>query len=118
MSICSCSRRIVAFMRTLFSCRTRRFRPQAASRRFRIGGRIVFKRLFMLIVLSAVFLSGYYLGRLPGSPDVFAMARDGYDKAAELGKAIGAAADDENIESLKSFVDKQVNGEASLAAPE
>lgn len=75
----------------------------------------MFKRLFMLIILSTVFLSGYYLGRLPGSPDVFAMAQDGYDKAAELGKAVGAAAEDKNTDSLKSLVDTQADGESSLA---
>lgn len=60
----------------------------------------MFKRLFMLTLLSAVFLGGYTLGRLPGSPDVIGMAQDGYAKAAELGKSLQAATDGEGIKAL------------------
>ena len=29
------------------------------------------KRYFIMMVLAGAFLGGYYLGRLPGSPDIF-----------------------------------------------
>jgi len=63
----------------------------------------MFKRLFMLMLLSATFLGGYTLGRLPGSPDVIAIAQDGYAKAAELGKSLEAVTDGEGIKALDAL---------------
>ena len=31
-------------------------------------------RLIKLLILSAIFLAGYYVGNLPGSPDIFGAA--------------------------------------------
>ena len=63
----------------------------------------MFKRMFILIVLAATFLSGYYLGHLPGSPDIFAAAQDGYQRAGDIGKALQAATDTEGIKALESL---------------
>lgn len=77
----------------------------------------MFKQLFMVIILGGVFLSGYYLGRLPGSPDVFAIAQDGYDQAAELGKTVGDAAESKGQASLESSPPcTPVNSDLPLAA--
>ena len=76
----------------------------------------MFKQLFMVIILAGVFLSGYYLGRLPGSPDVFAIAQDGYDQAAELGKTVGDAVESKGATSVKSSPSTPVNNDLPLAA--
>ena len=57
----------------------------------------------MLVILVATFLSGYYLGMQPGSPDIFATARSGYDRAAEIGQTLKAVTDGEGIEALKNL---------------
>lgn len=63
----------------------------------------MFKRMAILIVLAGTFLGGYYVGRLPGSPDIFAMAQDGYHRAGELGKALQAATDSDGIKALEAL---------------
>ena len=76
----------------------------------------MFKRLFMLTLLSAVFLSGYYLGRQPGSPDVIGMAQSGYAKAAELGKTIEAVSEGEGFEALEALgMGRGASGERARA---
>jgi len=42
-------------------------------------------RTLAVLLLIVAFLAGYYVGRLPGSPDVFAWARETYQKASEYG---------------------------------
>ena len=41
-----------------------------------------FMRLILLILLSAAFLGGYYLGQQPNSPDIFGAAAKVYAKAS------------------------------------
>lgn len=36
-----------------------------------------------VLLLTSAFLAGYYVGRLPGAPDVFAWGRETYQKAAD-----------------------------------
>ncbi len=45
-------------------------------------------RLLRLIVLTAVFLGGYYLGRLPNSPDIFAWSAGVYHRVDKATKDI------------------------------
>lgn len=77
----------------------------------------MFKRLFLLMLLSATFLSGYYLGRLPGSPDVFAMAENGYQQAGELGKVLERAIDTEGFSVLEALSARQGSGGSQPADP-
>jgi hypothetical protein len=44
------------------------------------------KRVLTLLLLAGAFLGGYYLGRLPNSPDIFAWGRDTFDGAVEMGR--------------------------------
>jgi len=37
-------------------------------------------KLLRLILLLAAFLGGYYVGHRPGSPDIFAMAKDAWQR--------------------------------------
>ena len=52
--------------------------------------------MLLLLLLTAAALGGYYLGHLPGSPDVFSWAQDGYNRAANAGKVIVGAANDDS----------------------
>jgi len=36
------------------------------------------KKLILLVLVASAFLGGYYLGRLPGSPDVFGWSKRTY----------------------------------------
>ena len=54
-------------------------------------GPVVIKRFIILTMLCATFLGGYYLGRLPGSPDIIGRAGQGYDQAAQVGQKLSAA---------------------------
>ena len=74
----------------------------------------MFKRLLVLMMLCGTFLSGYYLGLQPGSPDVFKMAANGYERAAELGKAFDDATDQEGIKALEALTGKQLAGQSQL----
>jgi hypothetical protein len=44
------------------------------------------KRVLMLLLLVGAFLGGYYLGRLPNSPDIFAWGRQACDRAVEMSR--------------------------------
>jgi hypothetical protein len=41
------------------------------------------RRLVRFILLLTAFLGGYYLGHRPGSPDIFAPARELYGRVAD-----------------------------------
>lgn len=49
------------------------------------------KTIFLLIVLTAAFLGGYYLGQQPDSPDIFGMAGKAYRQASDIGHQVSAA---------------------------
>ena len=51
------------------------------------------RRLFRTILLVAVFLGGYYLGRKPNSPDIFAWSVDTYHRVDKATKDITAKAE-------------------------
>lgn len=46
------------------------------------------KRLLIIILVTAGFLAGYWCGRLPGSPDIFAWAKRTYPQVAEAGQKL------------------------------
>jgi hypothetical protein len=43
---------------------------------------VVIKKLFILILLGGAFFSGYYVGRLPGAPDLTPYAEKCYVQAS------------------------------------
>ncbi len=53
------------------------------------------KRLILAILLMGAFGGGYYLGHLPGSPDIFAWAADTYSQAADAGHKLAAVVNGE-----------------------
>ena len=40
------------------------------------------RKLILFIFLAAIFLGGYYLGRIPGSPDLFSWSQQVYGRVA------------------------------------
>jgi len=48
----------------------------------------VFHKLFATVILVGTFLGGYYLGRKPQSPDIFAWAQRTYRQAVEAGSQL------------------------------
>ncbi len=54
------------------------------------------RRIIRLILLLSVFLGGYYLGRRPGSPDIFAWAQGVYLRVTDTSSDIAARAKDED----------------------
>jgi len=56
------------------------------------------KRFIVLVLLGAAFLGGYYLGRKPGSPDIFRYADDVYRQAGQAGRKLTAARGDGRAE--------------------
>lgn len=59
-------------------------------------------RLFRFIVLVGVFVGGYYLGRTPNSPDLFAYAQGLYQAASRSSDEIAAKARDEQVSIPKA----------------
>ena len=53
------------------------------------------KKLLLLILLTGAFLGGYYLGRQPNSPDIFAWAQNTYNQAVDVGHQLSAAVKDD-----------------------
>ncbi|MCD6304158.1 MAG: hypothetical protein J7M21_04265 [Planctomycetes bacterium] len=49
------------------------------------------RRIVTFILMAAVFLGGYYLGRRPGSPDILAHAYRGYVWARSAARQLAAA---------------------------
>lgn len=43
------------------------------------------RKLIVTLLLVSAFLGGYYVGRLPGAPDVFGWAKRSYQLAAKWG---------------------------------
>ena len=48
----------------------------------------MFKRLIILILLGAAFLGGYYVARLPGSPDIFSLAENTFQQVGQTGEML------------------------------
>ena len=61
-----------------------------------------FKRFIVLILLLAAFLGGYYIGRHPGSPDIFAIAARAYDRVGERAESLGHDARADTLSSYAS----------------
>ncbi len=55
----------------------------------------MFRRLLIFAFVSSSFLGGYYLGRLPESPDIFSWAQKAYSQVAGVGEAISDASSEE-----------------------
>lgn len=66
------------------------------------------KRLLLLILLSGAFLGGYYLGRQPNSPDIFAWAQKTYHQAADVGHQLSAALNDDPGSTLQAVAAEEI----------
>ena len=55
------------------------------------------RRVVRLILLTAIFLGGYYVGHLPGSPDIFAKTAAAYRQVARTTTSISAKAEAEGV---------------------
>ena len=53
------------------------------------------KKLFILILLAAAFVGGYYCGRQPDSPDIIGKAQAYYKQASEAGQQLMAVVNGE-----------------------
>ena len=51
------------------------------------------RRLLTTAMLLGTFLGGYYLGRMPGSPDIIHWARSRYSKVSEASRFLAEFAD-------------------------
>jgi len=64
------------------------------------------RRLLLTILMAGVFLGGYYLGRIPGSPDVIAWVGERLPKADEAGAETTRPESEKGV--LTSLVDEAV----------
>jgi len=69
------------------------------------------KKLIIIILLSAAFLGGYYLGNKPGAPDIFKHARENYQQAANTSEKLTAIINnsDGNLASVPAPKNMTVN---------
>jgi hypothetical protein len=51
----------------------------------------VLRNLTTCVLLLAAFVGGYYLGRRPNSPDLVALGKAAYQRAAEVGQSAAGA---------------------------
>lgn len=72
------------------------------------------KRVLTLFLLTAAFLGGYYLGRLPNSPDIFAWGRRTFDQAVDMGRQAERYLSEDSRAERDSAVDGRVPPEAYL----
>ena len=71
------------------------------------------RRLIKLILLLAVFLGGYYVGRRPGSPDIFAKVGQAYRRVTSTTNDIAAKAKQDDVpvtEAAVSYLLESVPG--------
>jgi hypothetical protein len=75
----------------------------------------------LLILLCAAFLGGYYVARLPGSPDIFGKAQQAYNSASDAGrqlddlfqqaqKSLGASGDPSGPQAASLSGDRSAKG--------
>ncbi len=68
------------------------------------------RRLVKLILLLAVFLGGYYVGRRPGSPDIFAKAGQAYRRITSTTNDITARAKRDDVPVTEAAVSYLLEG--------
>jgi len=73
------------------------------------------RRLLRFILMIAVFLGGYYLGRLPGSPDIFGYAGGVYRRAVRASQKVSARAQQDDSSLAKAALNCAVE---AVAEPE
>lgn len=76
------------------------------------------RRLLRFILLIAVFLGGYYLGRLPNSPDIFDYARQAYRRAVQAGERVSARARHDESSLPKAALNCAVDAVVEREKPE
>ena len=62
------------------------------------------RRLLTIILLSAAFLGGYYLGHQPNSPDIFARTSQLYNRLTSATNDISAKAEQEETTLTEAAV--------------
>ena len=60
------------------------------------------RRLIRIILAAGIFLGGYYLGRLPDSPDLIGKGLSAYRQVARTTRDISAKADREDLSVPKA----------------
>ncbi len=76
------------------------------------------RKLIRIIVLLAVFLAGYYLGHLPGSPDIFAHAAKVCRGIDATTRDIAATAEAENTTLTETALSRLFGRSEQRAGPE
>lgn len=62
------------------------------------------RRLITLILLSAAFLGGYYLGHRPDSPDIFAKAGQAYRRLTSTTNDVASRAEEQDSTLPKAAI--------------
>jgi len=75
------------------------------------------RRFFRFILLGAVFLGGYHLGRKPGSPDVVGQAQRACGRVVHTANRVSARAKAENTTLTKAAISCLLDGGACQADP-
>ena len=76
------------------------------------------RRLLRLILMIAVFLGGYYLGRMPGSPDIFGYAKRAYYRAVQARQKVSLRAQQDDSSFAKAAVNCAVEAVVEREKPE
>jgi hypothetical protein len=83
----------------------------------------VIRRILGIILLLGVFLGGYHLGRLPGSPDLIGGARNAgravYDAGSAVARAVDSVASSFGFSETQSRPDPSAKsaGQAEASSP-
>ena len=75
-------------------------------------------RLIRLIIMMAVFVGGYYLGRQPNSPDIIAWGRAACQRISQAAGDVSQRAQRENIPVHKAAVAYLLDNSPKTVAPE
>ncbi|HET6428472.1 MAG TPA: hypothetical protein VFJ30_08685 [Phycisphaerae bacterium] len=76
------------------------------------------RRLLRLILITATFLGGYYFGRMPGSPDIFAYARGTYRSAVRASEKVSARAEQDDSSYAKAALNCAVEAVTDSEQPD
>ena len=74
------------------------------------------RRLLRLILAAAIFCGGYYVGHLPGSPDLVKEATSAYQRMDRAGAGISARARQQGISLPAAAMQYVLNGPSSVKA--
>jgi hypothetical protein len=75
-------------------------------------------RLIRLIIMMAVFVGGYYLGRQPNSPDIIAWGRGACQRISHVVGDVSQRAQKDNIPVHKAAFSYLLDDSPKTVAPE